>query len=91
MNAAASLRARQRKNAFCCSFIYLELGPGSRSPHGQVLSNACLTSAIGMLGQKILGERVYLLVDADGRTDILKKKEFPVRASRLVADARITQ
>ena len=32
----------------------LELEPGSCSAHGQVLSKAFLTSAIGMLGQKFL-------------------------------------
>ena len=41
--SAAKKLARQRR---------LELGPSSSSSHGQGLSNAYPTSAIGMLGQK---------------------------------------
>ena len=46
-----SKRAQQKKLA---RQRRLELRPGSSSAHGQVLSNAFLTSAIGMLGQKFL-------------------------------------
>ena len=46
-----SKRAQQKKLA---RQRRLELRPGSCSAHGQVLSKACPTSAIGMLGQKFL-------------------------------------
>ena len=49
--ALRSLRQRRKKLG---RQRRLELGPSSNSSHGQGLSNAFLTSAIGMLGQKFL-------------------------------------
>ena len=50
----ASRRQRERSKKKPGRQRRLELRPGSCSAHGQVLSKACLTSAIGMLGQKLL-------------------------------------